>query len=358
MAKHALVTGVTGQDGAYLTKLLLEKGYKVYCTYRRLSTQNFWRMQYLDIFDKVSMIPFDLTDMSSIMEAISISQPQEIYNLASQSFVGAAFDQPIVTTMASGVAVTMFLEAIRNMDKSIKFYQASTSEMFGQGGVAAGLGGLSNTSLSEESLFRPTSPYAAAKLYAYWMTKIYRRGYKLFACQGILFNHESPLRGLDFVTRKISNGVAKIAVGIENELQLGNLKSVRDWGYAPEYVESMWRMMNHDEPDDFVIATGKMHSVLGFVSKAFEVAGLNWRKHVRTDKRFLRPIDTNALRGDYSKAERVLGWKPKTSFDDLVKQMVTADIDRWQRVLNGERFPWDAPNYPNEAKIVTRYLRA
>ena len=357
MAKRALVTGVTGQDGAYLCKFLLDKGYKVYGTFRRLSTPNFWRLQYLGIFNKINLIPCDLADMSSILEAVEISSPDEIYNLGAQSFVGAAFEEPIITTQVDGLAVVMFLEAIKRHNKGIKFYQASTSEMFGQAALAQGLGGMSRKPLNEDGPFIPTSPYASAKLYGYWSTKIYRRAYGLFACQGILFNHESPLRGLEFVTRKITNGVAKIALGVEKELQLGNMRSVRDWGYAPEYVEAMWRIMQHDEPDDFVVATNKFHSVLGFASAAFEEAGLNWRKHVRTDKRFTRPIDTNALRGDYSKAEEKLGWKPKTAFDDLVKMMVKADIERWQRVLIGESFPWDAPNYPSEVNIMTRALK-
>lgn len=357
MAKKALVTGITGQDGAYLAQFLLKKGYKVYGTFRRLSTPNFWRLQALDIFNRVSLISCDLNDETSIFEAIQISQPDEVYNLAAQSFVAAAFEQPTATTTVDGLAVTRFLEAIRHIDTNIKFYQASTSEMFGQSGMGRGLRGLSVKPLNEKSMFIPTSPYAAAKLYGYWITKIYRQGYKLFASQGILFNHESPLRGLEFVTRKISNGVAKIAVGVEKELFLGNMRSIRDWGYAPEYVEAMWRIMQHDEPDDFVIATNTYHSVLGFASQAFEEAGLNWRKHVKTDKRFLRPIDTNALRGDYSKAKEVLGWEPKTKFDELVRMMVRADTERWQKVLIGERFPWDAPNYPSEVNIITRALK-
>ncbi|MDE1855907.1 MAG: GDP-mannose 4,6-dehydratase [Candidatus Micrarchaeota archaeon] len=357
MAKHALITGVTGQDGAYLSKFLLEKGYKVFGTFRRASTPNFWRLQALGVFDKVNLIPLDMNDMSSIVESIQISQPKEVYNLAAQSFVAAAFEAPIMTTQVDGLGVVMYLEAIRNLDKNIRLYQASTSEMFGQAGMGDGLRGLSNKPLSEQSMFKPTSPYAAAKLYGYWAMKIYRQAYKLFACQGILFNHESPLRGLEFVTRKISNGVAKIVLGLDKELQLGNVKSVRDWGYAPEYVEGMWRMMQHDEPDDFVLATNKFHSVFGFMSEAFEVAGLNWRDYVKTEKRFLRPIDTNALRGDYSKAEKELGWKPKTSFKQLVKIMVKADMERWEKVVTGERFPWDAPNYPSEAKLITRVLK-
>ncbi|MGI0141393.1 MAG: GDP-mannose 4,6-dehydratase [Candidatus Micrarchaeales archaeon] len=358
MAKSALITGITGQDGAYLAKFLLGKGYKVYGAFRRLSTPNFWRLQYLDVFDKVQLIPYEANDMSSIAEAIDIAKPDEFYNLAAQSFVAAAFEQPIVTSQTDGISIAMILEVIRQVNPEIKFYQASTSEMYGQSGMTGGLKGLSTKPLNEESIFKPTSPYAAAKLYAYWVTRIYRQSYKLFACQGILFNHESPLRGLEFVTRKITNGVAKIAVGIEDKLELGNIKSVRDWGFAPEYVDAMWRMMQQDKPGDYVVATNRFHSVFGFVNAAFEEAGLNWRKHVKITKRFMRPLDTNALRGDYSKANSDFGWKPKTKFEGLVKIMVKADIERWERLLAGERFPWDAPNYPNEAKIVTRALKA
>ncbi len=356
MTKNVLITGATGQDGAYLAKLLLEKDYKVYCTFRRLSTPNFWRLQYLDIFDKVTLIPADLSDMSSITEAIRISDPHEIYNLAAQSFVAAAFEQPVTTAHVDGVSVTMFLEAMRHMKNDARFYQASTSEMFGVTGSEKHDSGELKP-LNEESAFHPTSPYAAAKIYAYWINKIYRKAYGLYACQGILFNHESPLRGLEFVTRKISNSVAKIKLGLEKELKLGNMDAVRDWGYAPEYVEAMWRIMQHDEPDDFVISTGQYHSVKDFVEEAFKIAGLNWEDYVKTDKRFIRPIDTNALRGDSSKATRILGWKPSTDFRSLVKKMVDADINRWERVLKGESFPWDAPNYPSEATIITRALK-
>ena len=356
MVKSALITGATGQDGAYLAKLLLEKNYEVFCTFRRLSTPNFWRLQYLGIFDKVTMIPADLSDTSSITEAIQLSDPDEIYNLAAQSFVAAAFEQPVATAQIDGVSVTMLLEAVRHSKSDIKLYQASTSEMYGvTGSNTTSTGKLQP--LNEDSTFHPTSPYAAAKLYSYWMNRIYRKSYNMFACQGILFNHESPIRGLEFVTRKISNAAAKIKLGLEKELRLGNMDAMRDWGYAPEYVEAMWRIMQHDEPDDFVIATGQYHSVREFVEEAFKIAGLDWRDYVKTDKRFIRPIDTNALRGDYSKANRVLGWKPSTNFKQLVKKMVDADTERWERTLKGEAFPWDAPNYPSEAKITTRSLK-
>ena len=350
MPKRALITGVTGQDGAYLAKFLLEKGYEVYGTYRRLSSPNFWRLQYLGIFDKVNLIPIDLTDTSSILEAIKISEPDEVYHLAAQSFVGASFETPIATGDVSGLAVTRILEVIRQVNPDMKFYQASTSELFGNSAN-------SGEKLNENSPFRPASPYAAAKLYGYWITRIYREAYGIFAVNGILFNHESPLRGLEFVTRKISNAVAKIALGLEKELGLGNLEAKRDWGYAPEYVESMWLMLQQDEPDDYVIATGEAHSVKEFCEIAFDIVGLDWQEYVKVDKRFMRPIDVNYLCGDYSKAKKKLGWEPRTKFKQLVKIMVKEDLNRWERWLNGEKFPWDAPNYPSEYKILTRALR-
>jgi len=347
--KRALITGITGQDGAYLAKFLLEKGYEVYGTYRRQSSPNFWRLQYLGIFDKVNLIPIDLTDTSSILEAIKISEPDEVYHLAAQSFVGASFETPIATGDVSGLAVTRILEVIRQVNPEIKFYQASTSELYGNS-RSEGL-------LDEETQFRPASPYAAAKLYGYWITRIYREAYGIFAVNGILFNHESPLRGLEFVTRKISNAVAKIALGLEKELRLGNLEAKRDWGYAPEYVESMWLMLQQDEPDDYVIATGEAHSVKEFCEIAFNIVGLDLQEYVKVDKRFMRPLDVNYLCGDYSKAKKKLGWKPRTKFKQLVKIMVDEDLNRWERWLNGEKFPWDAPNYPSEYKILTRALR-
>ncbi len=350
MTKKALITGVTGQDGAYLSRLLLEKGYEVYGTFRRLSTPNFWRLQQLEIFDKVKLIPFDLSDMSSIIEAIKISKPDEIYNFAAQSFVGASFEQPIVTGDVCGLGVTKFLEVIRQLNSDAKFYQASTSEMFGASGNHG-------RALTETDPFRPLSPYATAKVYGHWITRIYRDAYHFFACSGILFNHESPIRGMEFVTRKISNTVAKIALGLEKKLELGSLSARRDWGYAPEYVEAVWLLMQQDSPDDFIIATGKANSVQDFVQKAFDVAGLDWQKYVKVHKRFLRPLDVECLTGDSSKAKTILGWSPKTKFDDLVKLMVKEDLSRWQNWINGERFPWDAPNYPNESGILTRALR-
>ena len=349
MVRRALITGITGQDGAYLANFLLEKGYKVYGTYRRLSSPNFWRLQHLEIFDEINLIPVDLSDTSSILEAIKISEPDEVYHLAAQSFVGASFETPIATGDVSGLAVTRILEVIRQVNPEIKFYQASTSELYGNS--------RSEGSLNEETQFRPASPYAAAKLYGYWITRIYREAYGIFAVNGILFNHESPLRGLEFVTRKISNAVAKIALGLEKELRLGNLEAKRDWGYAPEYVESMWLMLQQDEPDDYVIATGEAHSVREFCEIAFDIVGLDWQEYVKVDKRFMRPLDVNYLCGDYSKAKKKLRWKPRIKFKQLVKIMVKEDLNRWERWLNGEKFPWDAPNYPSEDKIISRYLK-
>jgi len=347
--KKALITGITGQDGAYLSKFLLERNYDVYGTYRRLSTPNFWRLQYLDILDKINLIPADLIDGSSVVEALRISEADEIYHLAAQSFVGGSFDQPIGTAEITGLGTARVLEAIRQINPEIKFYQASTSELFGNG---------KSSSLSEESSFHPSSPYAASKLYGYWMTKIYRDGYNFFACNGILFNHESPLRGLEFVTRKITNTVAKISLGLEKELHLGNLDAKRDWGYAPEYVESMWLILQKKEPDDYVIATGQSHSVREFVEKAFDLVGLDWQKHIKVDNRLKRPLDVNYLQGDFSKSKKKLGWEPRVKFNELVEIMLKEDMNRWERWQKGEAFPWDAPNYSNEANILTRTIKS
>lgn len=345
--KKALVTGVTGQDGAYLADFLLKKGYEVYGTYRRLSTPNFWRLQYMGIFEKINLIPAELVDSASIIEALKISEPDEVYHLAAQSFVGASFEQPIGTGNVTGLGVSRILEAVRLLDGA-RFYQASTSELYGK---------VRESPQNEETYFHPLSPYACAKLYGYWMTRNYREAYNLFACNGILFNHESPLRGLEFVTRKITNSVAKISLGLKKELELGNLEAKRDWGFAPEYVESMWLMLQQEEPGDYVIATNETHSVKEFAEKAFDAAGLDWQDHVKTEKRFSRPLDVELLQGDYSKAEKQLGWKPKTKFKKLVKIMVGEDINRWKRWQDGERFPWDAQNYPEETNILTRSLR-
>lgn len=343
--KKALITGITGQDGGYLSKFLLEKGYEVYGTYRRLSTPNFWRLQYLGIFEKVKLIPMELIDGSSVVEAIKISEPDELYHLAAQSFVGASFEQPIGTGEITGLGVSRVLETIRQINPEIKFYQASTSELYGKG---------KSSNLTENSSFQPSSPYAVAKLYGHWLTRIYREGYNIFACNGILFNHESPLRGLEFVTRKISNAVAKIALGIEKELLLGNIEAKRDWGYAPDYVKAMWLILQQKESADYVIATNESHSVREFAKKAFDIVGLDWQEYTRVDKRFLRPLDVDFLKGDYSKAKKKLGWEPKVKFDKLVEIMVKEDLSKWERWQKGEKFPWDAPNYSSETNILTR----
>jgi GDPmannose 4,6-dehydratase len=348
MGKQALITGITGQDGAYLAKLLLDKGYEVCGTFRRLSTPNFWRLQYLGIFERVNLFSADMVDLASIIEVIKVNDLEEIYNLAAQSFVGASFEQPISTAEITGLGVTRILEAIRHINPAIKFYQASTSELYGNGHCV---------SLTEDSAFKPSSPYAAAKLYGYWVTKIYREGYHFFACNGILFNHESPLRGLEFVTRKISNAVAKIALGLQKEVVVGNLDVWRDWGYAPDYVTSMWSMLQQKEPGDYVVATNEAHSVKEFAESAFDVVGLDWQKYVKVDARFMRPLDVKFLCGDYSKAKAEFGWEPTVNFDDLVKIMVKEDVSRWERWRRGESFPWDASCYPDESRIISRYQR-
>lgn len=343
--KRALITGITGQDGPYLARLLLAKGYKVYGTYRRVSTPNFWRLQEIDIIRKVTLIPADLADMASLLEAVTVADPQEIYNLAAQSFVGSSFDQPLFTTEIDGSGTTRFLEIIRHRNRDIRFYQASTSELFG---------GSPQQLQDEHTPMVPNSPYAAAKLYSYSMTKIYRRSYGLFACNGILFNHESPLRGLEFVTRKITNAVARIKLGLQKELHLGNMEAKRDWGFAPDYVVAMWLMLQQKRPDDFVIATGETHSVGEFAEEAFAVAGLGWRNHVISDQRLHRPLDVHQLCGNPRKAQEILKWRSKVMFKELVKIMVQADLERWQKYLAGKPFPWDAPNHSSELEIVSR----
>lgn len=319
--RKALITGITGQDGAYLAAFLLGMGYKVYGTFRRTSTRSFERLKYLGILSEVDLIPLDLLDQSSIVYALRSTRPDEVYNLAAQSFVGASFEQPIATGEVTGLGTVRILDAIVASDLRPKFYQASTSEMFGNCGDHAGQ--------CEETPFQPRSPYAAAKLYSHWVTVNYREAYKLFACCGILFNHESPLRGIEFVTRKITDGVARIKHGLQNELCLGNLKSYRDWGYAKDYVEAMWLMLQQDEPDDYVIATGETHSVMEFVETAFSLAGLRAADHVGVNSALFRPTDTDYLRGKPDKAARVLGWNPgKTPLADLIRIMLDADLKR------------------------------
>jgi len=340
--KRVLITGVTGQDGAYLSELLLKKGYKVFGTFRRVSTPNFWRLQTLDVFKKINLIPADLLDMGSLLEAVKVSDPDEIYNLAASSYVGTSFEEAVGNAEITGLAVTKFLEAIRNQNPNAKFYQASSSEMYGDNQFKI---------QNENTPFLPSSPYAAAKLYAH---SIYKKSYNIFACCGILFNHESPLRGMEFVSRKITNGVAEISLGLKKELVLGNLKAERDWGFAGEFMSAIHLMLQQDKPDDYVISTGVAHSVTDFVKEAFDLVGLNWKKYVKTDPKFFRPLEVKHLRGDSKKAIKKLGWKPKVSFKKLVKIMVDEDIRRWKSFLDGKAFPWDAPLYPNESKLITR----
>lgn len=347
--KTALITGTTGQDGAYLAKFLLDKGYKVFGTYRRASSPNFWRLEELKILDKINLVPADLADMASLLEAISNSNPDEIYNLAAQSYVGASFDQPLVTAEIDGLGATRILELIRNINKNIKFYQASTSELYGT--VAESL-------QTETTRFWPNSPYASAKLYSYHITRIFREAYGIFACNGILFNHESPLRGCEFVTRKITNAVARIKLGLQKEIILGNLDAQRDWGYAPEFVESMWKILQHKEPDDFVVATGETHSVREFCEHAFNTIGLNWKDYVKSDKKLYRVLEVAYLSGDPSKAKKKLEWKPKITFKELVRIMVKADLERWKKYLKGEPIQWDAPNYHRDKLNIVKRTKA
>ena len=347
-SKRALITGITGQDGSYLAKFLLDKNYTVYGTFRRLSTPNFWRLLYLGIQDQINLISAELADFSSLMEAIKIAKPDEVYNLAAQSYVGASFEQPLASGEYTGLAVNRMLESIRLTDPQIKFYQASSSEIFGNS---------IKNSQNEETPFKPKSPYAIAKLYGYWTTKIYREGYNMFATNGILFNHESPIRGLEFVTRKISNTVARIKLGLQKRLILGNLKGSRDWGYAPEYVEGMWKILQQKQPDDFVLATNETHTVLEFTKLAFLYVDLKWEKYVKSDKKFYRILDVNSLKGDSTKAQKRFGWKPKIKFKNLVKIMMDADLDRWSRWKKGEHFPLDAYNYINEEKLLFRHYQ-
>lgn len=347
-SKKALITGITGQDGAYLADLLLKKGYKVFGIFRRTSTPNFWRLQELGIFSKINLIPADLLDMGSLIQSVKVSDPDEIYNLAAVSFVSTAFEQPVGNSQITGTAVTRFLEAIRTLNPDARFYQASSSEMYGN----------SNTKIqNEKTPFSPASPYAAAKLYAHWITKIYQEAYDMFACTGVLFNHESPIRGLEFVTRKITNAVAEIKLGLKKEIVLGNLKAKRDWGYAPEFMQAVYLMLQQDKPETYVISTNESHSVEETAKLAFELVGLDWKNHVKIDKKFFRPLDVNYLRGDNSKAKKELKWTPKIRFEKLIKLMVEKDLKRWEMFLDGKTFPWDAPLYPSEMKIIQKRIK-
>ncbi len=318
--KRAFITGITGQDGAYLAKLLVSKGYKVFGGYRRTSTRNFWRLHHLDVKKDIELLPFDLLDQSSIMNALAKAEPDEVYNLGAQSFVGVSFDEAIATGEISGLGVTRMLDSIRIVNPKIRFYQASTSEMFGR----------AKAPQKEETPFEPQSPYAAAKLYAHWVTDNYRTGYGLHASSGILFNHESPIRGIEFVTKKIADGVARVKLGYIREMYLGNLDSKRDWGFAGDYVEAMWLMLQQAKPDNYVIATGETHTVREYAEEAFAHAGLDWKKYVKIKEEFKRPLEVHHLEGDPSKAKQVLGWKPKVMFKDLVHLMVDAEFEKYR----------------------------
>ena len=334
--KKAIITGITGQDGAYLAQLLLEKGYKVFGAYRRTSSQNFWRMDYLGIRNhpNLMLVEHDLIDAASTIRMVSEIKPDEIYNLAAQSFVHVSFDQPLATSMITGIGVTHMLEAIRIVNKNIKFYQASTSELYGK---------VQEVPQKETTPFYPRSPYGVSKLYAHWMVTNYRESYDMFACSGILFNHESPLRGIEFVTRKISDAVARISEGIQDVIDLGNLDASRDWGYAPEFVEGMYKMLQHNNPDTFVLATNKAYTVRQFVQYAFNVVGIDvkWegsgvserginkktgKTIVKINKDFFRLSEVDALIGDYSKAEKEFAWVPQVELKKICQIMVESDL--------------------------------
>ncbi|HEY5616553.1 MAG TPA: GDP-mannose 4,6-dehydratase [Vicinamibacterales bacterium] len=317
MAKRAIISGITGQDGSYLAELLLEQGYEVTGIVRRLSASNMWRIEH--VLDRVTLRPADLLDQLSLVRVIQDVGPHEFYNLAAMSFVPASWDQPMLTGEFNAQGVTRVLEAIRQVDTSIRLYQASSSEMYGR---------VREVPQTEMTPFYPRSPYGVSKVFGHYITVNYRESYGIFAVSGILFNHESPRRGIEFVTRKVSDGVARIKLGLADHLGLGNLDACRDWGYAGDYVRAMWLMLQQDKADDYVIATGVSHSVRELVESAFGYAGLDWEKHVRVDPAFIRPAEVDHLVGDASKARRVLGWEPKVEFDRLVGMMVDADVAR------------------------------
>ena len=317
MAKRALITGITGQDGSYLAELLLDKGYEVYGIARRLSAPNNWRIEHL--MDRITVLPGDLLDQLSLLKVIDEVRPQEIYNLAAMSFVPASWDQPMLTGEFNSQGVTRMLDAVRRVDPSIRFYQASSSEMYGK---------VREVPQTELTPFYPRSPYGVSKVFGHYITVNYRESYNLFAVSGILFNHESPRRGLEFVTRKVTDGVARIKLGMKDKLGLGNLDAQRDWGFSGDYVRAMWLMMQQDQPDDYVVATGETHTVQRLVELAFERAGLDWQKHVTIDPRFIRPAEVDLLIGDPAKAKTELGWTPEVTFEQLVAMMVDADIQR------------------------------
>ena len=317
MTRRALITGITGQDGSYLAELLLEKGYEVTGVVRRASAPNLWRIE--PLLDRIRLCPADLLDQLSLIRVLADVRPHEVYNLAAMSFVPASWDQPMLTGEFNAQGVTRILEAIRHVDPAIRVYQASSSEMFGK---------VREVPQTELTPFYPRSPYGVSKVFAHYITVNYRESYDLFAVSGILFNHESPRRGLEFVTRKVTDAAARIKLGLSDHLALGNLDARRDWGFAGDYVRAMWLMLQQDRADDYVIATGESHSVRELVEVAFSHLGLEWQKHVRLDPKFLRPAEVDLLIGDPSKARKTLGWQPKTDFRGLVEMMVDADLER------------------------------
>jgi GDPmannose 4,6-dehydratase len=317
MAKRALITGITGQDGSYLAELLLDKGYDVVGMVRRASAPSLWRIEHL--LNRIQLRPADLLDQLSLIRLIDEVRPHELYNLAAMSFVPASWDQPMLTGEFNAQGVTRVLEAVRHVDPAIRVYQASSSEMFGK---------VREVPQSELTPFYPRSPYGVSKVFAHYITVNYRESYDLFAVSGILFNHESPRRGLEFVTRKVTDGVARIKLGLSDSIGLGNLEAHRDWGYAGDYVRAMWLMLQQERPDDYVIATGVSHSVRNLVEVAFGHAGLDWREYVRVDKKLFRPAEVDRLVGDASKSRQVLGWQPEVDFEGLVRMMVDADLER------------------------------
>jgi GDPmannose 4,6-dehydratase len=320
MSRRALITGITGQDGSYLAEWLLQQGYAVYGVVRRSSAPNLWRIE--SILDRVELRPADLLDQLSLMRLIDEVRPHEFYNLAAMSFVPASWDQPLLTGEYNAQGVTRALEAIRQVDPAIRFYQASSSEMFGK---------VREVPQSELTPFYPRSPYGVSKVYGHYITVNYRESYGLFACSGILFNHESPRRGLEFVTRKVTDGVARIKLGLAADLAMGNLDARRDWGFAGDYVQAMWRMLQQEVAEDYVVATGETHSVRELVELAFSHVGLDWQQHVRVDDRFIRPAEVDLLIGDPTKARTKLGWSPQVNFEGLVRMMVDADLARLQK---------------------------
>ncbi len=317
MTKRALITGVTGQDGSYLAEFLLAQGYEVFGLVRRTSMYTFERIRHIQ--DQIQLIPGDMSDQTSLHNALKLARPEEVYNLAAQSFVQTSWHQPVFTGDVTALGVTRMLDAIRNVDPEIRFYQASSSEMFGK---------VQAVPQKEDTSFYPRSPYGVAKVYGHWITVNYRESYGLHASSGILFNHESPRRGLEFVTRKVTHHAAAIKLGVAKELRIGSLDAQRDWGFAGDYVEAMWRMLQQDTPDDFVVATGVTHSVQRLCEAAFAAVGLDWQHYTVQDERFMRPAEVDLLIGDATKARSVLGWQPKVTFEQLIEMMVTADLER------------------------------